>query len=308
MATMKIFYLFVCLFVAVQVNAATLPTEVKAAMKSGAISLSFETRSIGPNGSPIGLHLFVVPVGRNTESIRNMGTTPPTGPIRREEIQDYDVLKPSPFTLEVFAKSNSRWQRINSVTFSQTKNVQKIVTRWLYPKQKTGPVIMLHFGYTHWHEWEVITFAKGLRSPATHQTFLWGGEGEYDYVSQKFDQTNAAGKMIIIEENSEGVPDGKNREKQRLTKNIYRYNGREWLNNKAHYFVIGATLKTRAEADKALAKLGFGEVRPSAYYKGLQPGYYVLILGRYSDLKRAQEQVNGLKENSKIDVYVKKAF
>jgi hypothetical protein len=305
---MKFFYVLLSLFIVAKVNAAPLPPEIKSSLKSGSISLRFETRSIGPNNSPIGLHLSVAPAGRNTDSIRNLGLEPKTGPIKREEIQAHDVLKPSPFTLDVFSKVNSKWRKINSVTFTQSKDVQEITTRWLNPKQKTGPVIMLHFGYTHWHEWEVVTFAKGLQSPATHQTFLWGGEGEFNYVSQKFDKTDASGKMVITEENSIGVPDGKGGEKQQLTINTYRYNGTEWIDLKANYFVIGATAKTLAEANKALAKFGFGEVRPSSNYKGLKPGFFVLILGRHADLKLAQQQVKGLKANYKSDAYVKKAF
>jgi len=305
---MKILPLLLSLLIVSCAHAAPVPPEIKAAIPKSSISLRFETKAIGPNGSPIGLHLSVVPTDRNKGAYEMLGQTPKTGPITRDEITAFDMLTQSPFTLDVYAQKSGKWSKINSVNFSQSKDVQEINTRWLNPKRKIGPVLLLHFGYTHWHEWEVITFPQGLQAPAAHQTFLWGGEGEYNYVGQKFDKTDASGRMIITEEESEGVPDGKNGEKQKLTKNTYYFNGNEWINPKTRYFVIGASAKTRTEADKIFKKIGFGEVRPSSEYKGLKSGYYVLIFGRYSNLKQAQEQVKYLKANSKVESYVKKAF
>lgn len=285
---------------------APIPAEIQSQMRRGALSLRFETRNIGPKSAPIGLHLSVVPTGRDVKSLESIGATAPKGPITRAELRELpQPLLPSPFTLDLFARQNGRWRRINSVTFSQTKDLQNIETRWLDPKTKTKPVLALHFGYTHWHEWEILTFHNGLARPAHAQTFFWGGEGEWDYQSQNLDRTDSNGKMIIAESEGSSAPDGKSGV---VSRRIYRFDGREWRDFAARYFVIAASLKTRADAEKALKTIGFGEIRPSAHYSKLQPGYFVIILARFVSLKNANQRAAEIRRDGKIKPSVRLAF
>ena len=286
--------------------AAPVPAEIQSQTPRGALSLHFETRNIGPKSAQIGLHLSVVPTGRDLKSAESIGATLPKGPITRAELRELpSPLLPSLFTLEIFARQNGKWRRINAVTFSQTKDLQKIETRWLDPKTKTKPVLALHFGYTHWHEWEILTFANGLARPAQTQTFYWGGEGEWDYLTQNLDRTDAQGQMIIAESEGNSAPDGKSGV---VSRRIYRFDGREWRDFAARYFVIAASLKTRADAEKALKTIGFGEIRPSAHYSKLKPGYFVIILARFATLKDANQRSQEIRRDGKIKPSVRLAF
>ena len=285
---------------------APLPAQIRAQMRTGAIPLHFETRSIGPNGATVGLQLSVLPTGRDKQGAESIGAEAPTGPLTLQEIKDFpQPLLASPFTLDIFRKNGEKWARANSVTFWQTKNLQDLSVRWLDAKTKQAPILLLHFGYAHWHEWEVLTFPDGILKPGQTQEFFWGGEGEWDYQTQKFDQTDKNGRLIIAEETSQAAPDEKS---ALVTKQIYRFDGLEWRDDKAPYFVIGASLKTRAEAEKFRQKIGFGEIRPSAHYSKLRAGYFIVILARFATLKEAQTRVSELGRDSKITASVRRAF
>jgi hypothetical protein len=267
-------------------------------MPKGAISLRWQKLETREVAGPVWLHLYCVPKGHSDE-LQSMLDIKRSGPVLREHITTGPSLKPSLFWLDVFRmQGKSGWQRLNSVTFTQSKDVQEIVLRWLDAKQRSGPVLALHFGYTHWHDWEVLTFPRGWQQKAYHQTFFWGGEGEIG-VLQRFDRTDARGRLLISEtEFSEG-------NKQRTYG--YRWNGREWQDTTQKYFVVGLSSRTLREAESFAVKRGYGEVLFSSHYPRLQPGYYVWVAGRYRTRREANEQVAALRQNG-VTAYVRRAI
>ena len=293
-----LFLATIFVFAAVKADETTPPTKAPAAalsaMPQGAISLQTKTFSL-PSGEVL-LHLYTVPAGHSPE-LENITGEKRIGPVKREHITVGPSITPSRFWLDVFAKRGVQLRKLNSVPFIEDKDAVEIKMRWLVPAKKQGPVILLHFGYTHWHEWIVIAFPQGFSGTSTVQEFFWGGEGETG-VNQKFDQTDKAGRMIVKEEEYEG---------SRTTKTTYQWDGVEFSNPKTPYFVIGATPKTKAEAEMWIGKNKQGYVRPSGHYKNLKPGYHVVILNRFATLKEANAFAAGCRKE-KIDCYVKRAF
>lgn len=272
------------------------PGIVRQSMPPGAISLRWQKQPISQTAA-VWLHLYCKPSGRSDEAADMLGLEKRTGPITREEIRPVPGIKSSPFWLDVWQNTSQKWQCVSSARFMQDKDVNELVLRWIDPKNRTGPIVLLNFGFTHWHEWGVITYAKGWRQTPAHQTFFWGGEGESG-IFQRFDQTRN-GRTVIVETDYEG---------DKKSTNIYRWNGHEWNDATQKFFLIGATTRTRAEAEKWRDTKGWGEVLRSADYPNLKPGYFIAVMERFCSLKEAEERERFLKKYNKIDAYVRRAL
>jgi hypothetical protein len=292
--------LWLCMVAILPAQAGNVPAEVLSSMPKGAISLQWRQINTNEATGPLWLHLYCIPKGYAAEfpdpDIKR------SGPVKREHITSGPSLKTSPFWLDIFrpraTKANTKskgWQRLNSVRFEQSKDLQEIVLRWLQPKTRSGPVLALHFGYTHWHEWVVLTFPRGWTQQTYVQTFLWGGEGETG-VLQRFDRTDAKGRLVIAETEING-------EKKQTY--LYRWNGFEWQDPAQKYFLIGASTKSRSEAEAVFARHGFGEVLWSNHYPRLRAGYYLWVAVRFRSLDEATQRQRALKQN-KISTYVQR--
>ncbi len=274
----------VTLLTTLAAHAAT-PTAALQLMPAKAISLRWQKLPTDTDNA-VWLHIYCVPKSRDPE-LKNMGVDE-TGPITRANITNGPSLASSPFWLDVFADANAK-RRLNSVKFEEGHDVQDITLRWLEPKSRRGPVVLMKFGYTHWYEWQTFTFAQGWTKPAHAQTFFYGGEGEI-YNDLRFDRTDAQGHLIVVED--EGLENNKERT------NIYRWNGREWDDKTLKYFVVGASVKTKSAADEILRKRGYGEVLRSNDYPKLSPGYWIWITGRFRTKAEADEIVAHLDKNT----------
>jgi hypothetical protein len=262
-------------------------------MPRGAISLRWQKLETREAAGPVWLHLYCVPKG-HAEELQSLDIKR-SGPVKREHITTGPSLKTSPYWMDVFRAQGTTWQRLNSVRFEQSKDAQEIVLRWMGARNRRGPVLALHFGYTHWHEWVVLTFPRGWNQKAFAQTFLWGGEGEYG-VYQRFDRRDARGRLVVAETDIEG---------EKSSTHLYRWNGFEWEDPTQKYFVIGASTKSQAEAQAILAKRGFGEMLWSNNYPRLQRGYYLWVPGRFRTIREAQELVSQLKKDKTVS-YVRR--
>ena len=253
-------------------------------MPAKSISLRWQKLPTSQTES-VWLHIYCVPTGRDPQ-LKSMGVEK-TGPITRADIGRGPSLAPSPFWLDVFADANAN-RRLNSVKFEEGQEVQDIVLRWLEPKARRGPIVLLNFGYTHWYEWQSFTFAQGWAGEARAQTFFYGGEGDvYNFV--RFDRTDAQGKLIVTED--EGLENGKERT------NIYRWNGRHWDDKTLKYFVVGASVKTRSAANALFKKRGYGEVLRSDDYPKLRAGYWIWVAGRFRSAAEAQQIAREIVKN-----------
>ena len=276
----KMRYFFTCcvlLLSALSAHAAT-PSAALRVMPQKAISLRWQKLPTDAKNA-IWLHIYCVPTGRDPQ-LKYLGMEK-TGPITRGDITTGPSLKASPFWLDIFADANAK-RRLNSVKFEENKDVQDIVLRWLEPKTKRGPVLLMNFGYTHWYEWQTFTFARGWSGAAHAQTFLYGGEGDI-YSDFRFDRTDAQGRLIVVED--EGLENGKTRV------NTYRWNGREWDDPNLKYFVIGSAVKDKSAIEALNRKMGYGEVVRSDDYPKLRAGYWMWILGRFRTQAEANELV-----------------
>ena len=277
-------YFFGCCVVllSLSLRAQAAPELAEKQMPAGAISLRWQQLPTGANSS-VWLHLYCVPKGRAPE-LKGMGIEK-SGPITRADIFVGPSLIESPFWLDIFADTGAK-RRLNSVKFEETQDVSQIVLRWLEPQKRRGPVLLLEFGYTHWHEWQSFTFADGWNRPAHWQRFLYGGEGEI-YNSLRFDRTDGQGRLIVTE--NEGRENGRERT------NIYRWNGREWDDETLKYFVVGASLPTKSAAEQFAKKRGYGEVLRSDDYPKLRPGYWIWVANRSRTQAEASEVAQEIK-------------
>jgi hypothetical protein len=270
------------------------PATVLHVLPKGALSL--QTKTFNLASGDVLLHLYTLPVGHSPET-EYLGIEKRTGPVQREQITTGPSLLPSRFWLDVFARSGASWKRVNSVPFIENKDANDIKMRWLYPAKKQGPVVLMHFGYTHWHEWVLLVFPQGFSGPYTVQEFYWGGEGETG-VMQRLDKTDKAGRLMIEEEQTD---------EGRTKKYIYKWDGVEFAQPHLPYFAIGASVKTKAEAENWIGQHKQGYVRPSSHYKKLRPGYYIVLLNRFATLKEANAFAAGCRKE-KIPCAVKRAF
>lgn len=274
-------YFFRCcailMLTSLSAHAATPPAALKL-MPQKAISLRWQKLPTDAKNA-VWLHIYCVPTGRDPQ-LKDLGIDK-TGPITREDIGVGPSLTSSPFWLDVFADANAN-RRLNSVKFDESKDVQDIILRWIEPKTRRGPVLLMKFGYTHWYEWQTLTFARGWSEKAHAQTFLYGGEGDI-YSDFHFDRTNAQGKLIVVED--EGMENGKTRI------NTYRWNGREWDDPTLKYFVIGSSEKSKSAIEALNRKMGYGKVVRSDDYPKLRAGYWMWVIDRFRTLAEANELV-----------------
>lgn len=257
----------VLLLTALAAHAAT-PSGALKLMPQKAMSLRWQKLPTDAKNA-VWLHIYCVPKGRDPQ-LKNMGIEV-TGPLTREDISTGPSLVTSPFWLDIFADSGAK-RRLNSVKFEGNKDVQDIVLRWLEPKARRGPVVLMKFGYSHWYEWQTFTFARGWSEPAHAQTFYYGGEGGI-YNDLRFDRTDAQGRLIVVE--NEGL------ENDATRINTYRWNGREWDDKTLKYFVVGASVKTKSAAEEIAHRKGYGEVLLSDDFPKLRAGYWIWVLGRF---------------------------
>jgi hypothetical protein len=280
-------------------GAAPPPPEAIATLRPGAISLRWESKEI--NGEKIWLHLSVVPKGRHPNNPIEPALA--KAPIKREDITEGPVLKESPFTLDIFATGkNGKLTRLHTLTYLDEGDISGITLKWLQPAQKQGPLLLIEGGYTHWKWWRVLGFPNGVRDKKQFdQYFLWGGEGDI-YVTQRFDKTDKRG-YLVVEETSANES-----HKERTYR--YTWNGEQFTDQEANYFLIAATTKTRAEAEEFVKKHGFGDqvtVLPTSRYAKLAPGLFAVVLGRYHTQKEANEESAFWKKNG-TDCYAKRAY
>lgn len=290
-------FLIVALWTA-RAGAMDAPPDVRAAMKPNGISLMFETLNIGPNRTPIEVHLYVVPRGRDNAGRATLGMEPKTGPITRNEIGGGETIKMSPYYLEMFSRRGAALKKLKGARFEQNKAPSRIFARWLDPKTKRAPVVVVRFDFPDAYSLTLLTFARGITQAAQVQEFSGGGESGYFSV-QSLDKTDARGLMMVSEQ--EGEPD------KPTIRRAYTWDGQEFRDFKARYFVIAATTKTQAQAEAIQRKHGFGEVRASERYARLRRGYYILIVARFAAQKEAARHVAELK-TSGINAYVRRAF
>jgi hypothetical protein len=278
------------------------PKEVLAQIPSGAISLRYEVRDLG--GERFGIHHYVVPKGRNPAFENMRGSPPPTGPITRAEITPGPILKTSPFYLDLYALADGKpTTRLQSVSYEDEGDLSALNVKYLQPKAKRGPTLLLECGYTHWKHWVLAGFPDGVRGKRSFvQDFLFGGEGG-TYVLQRFDTIDRHGFLQVDEESCEGEGDP-------VKRYVYRWDGERFTDPEARWFVIGATSKKRAEMEDYLKRKvvihGAHIVRSDRYPK-LAPGLYVVVLGRYRTAAEARLVMQTQKQAGH-DCYVKQAF
>lgn len=283
------------------------PPEALALMPPKAISLRWEPRDFG--GERVWFHHYVTPRGRSkTGGAAAAGDKPDTTtPITRKDIFVGPALETSPFTLDLFARktADGKLTRFHTATYLDESDVSAITVKYLQPKKKLGPLLLLESGFTHWKSWHLIGYPDGVRGKRHFvQTFLWGGEGAA-YIGQRFDKTDRRGFLLVEEVSKE---DEFAREKTIL----YHWDGERFTDPQARYFVIAASLKTWAEAEAfvkkaALTLPGSVEIVLSDRYPKLRPGMWVVILFRC----RTQQEANGYargQNDSGRECYVKRAY
>lgn len=276
-----------------EASAKSAPAALLKLLPNKAISLRWQQVSSRP---PVWAHLWCVPRGHSKEREQMTGEKR-SGPVRRQDIDNWPSVEPSPFTLDVFEVEEENpvgWKKLSRAVFTQSSDVQEIHTRFLDPRTRLHPVLLLHFGFTHWHDWEVFTLARGWGSPIAHQTFGWGGEGE-SHVFQRFDRVHRG--RLVIDERAER--DGQ------AERGTYFWNGREWDDPSQKWLVIGAW-GNRSAMQTLAARRGWGQARPASEFPRLRSKGWVWLIARYRREPEAREHLQMLRKE-KIDARVRRA-
>ena len=268
------------------------PTDVQATMRSGGISLQFGEVPIGQEHQKVLLHIYVVPGSQTAVG----GHTP----LRREEIVSGTSIVRSPFYADLLVREKGKLKRLNTVSVTEDGDC-RVQLRWLEPKIRRGPVLLLRFGVGDEGEWHVFAFPDGIEQAATHQFFGFTADEENEGNTLDLDGVDSHGMMTVQEHWWAGKKRGMNR---------YPWDGVEFADRSRPYFVIAASVKTRAEAEAFVQRhkgLEESEIRPSSHYPKLTPGYFVVIANRLPNLKDAEEFARDQHKDG-ADCYVKRAF
>jgi hypothetical protein len=271
-------------------------------MPPGAVSVRFETYQIGAD--TVGLHLFVLPKGRNPNAAIPPEPGKANSPITRAEIiASPDALKTSPFFADVFTRDSDTWTPRHRVEYLESGNPNAITIKYLRPARREGPIFFLDSGYSHWKNGVLIVMPQGVRSgKAFVQSFAWGGEGEFNYIVPHFDTTDNRGMLQVTEVSriDEKTPE---------TKRTYQWNGERFVDRTARYFVITKSAKTRDAANVYNKKLGMDttEIIATSQYSLLEPHLFAVVTGRFRTLAEATQRMQELKKAG-VDCYVKRAF
>jgi len=127
-------------------------------------------------------------------------------------------LPDSPFYLTLFTQESGRLRRVNAAKFAEDGDAHRLETRWLHPREKQGPVIMLRFGVGDEGEWVLVTYPDGIAGRAFVQKIGFGGDQSYSSF-WRFDLIDKRGVMILRNEYEEG-------EKHEVT--FLKWNGRKF--------------------------------------------------------------------------------
>lgn len=185
------------------------PTVPVFPMQNGGISLRATAANIGQGRQPVWLHVYCVPKGHID------GTA---GPVTREDIGPGATIKTSPFFLDIFDTVGGKLRRLNSVPFTSAGDCNQLEVRWLHPRRRRDPVILLRFGVGDVGDWMVVPLVHGLRGTPKLQYFGFSADAEGSCTSY-FDRTDRRGVLMIVEEC---------RDEKRHTVTRYRWNGREF--------------------------------------------------------------------------------
>ncbi len=299
---------FACLtgYVAAPARAQNAPADVLAVMPKGAISLRYEAVPFGSEKRGF-LHLYCVPKARSSSAPIPPEPGHAKDPIKRADIYPGVALESSPFFLDIWGAGSdgTKMSRLHTFRFTEEGDVAQIYKKWLRPAQKTGPILLMDFGATHWHAWYVFTFPNGFNGKtAFMQRFLWGGEGE-GYLTQQFTKTDKRGFLQIDQENQQT-------EAQGVKRATYFWDGARFTNPQERWFVVVGSHQTRAEADaftRETDKFGETETLRSDRFGLLKPGLWVTVAARFRTKREAEELAAQMGQRPEWrGAYAKKAF
>lgn len=192
---------------------AAMPAAVRATMPRGAKSFLMQRLPLGYKGTPRLVHIWAVTRPRTPES------------------NQYSSYTDSPFCVDIFeprldSKKRWGWHFLTSASYIDQDEPVAIVTHWLRPATKQGPVLEIISGngapgvsIVH----RVLAWENGFGggySPPTPQTFESGGSGG-GLIEQSFDGVDERGYMTITSRNSFG---GKT-----ISTTVSRWNGEQFV-------------------------------------------------------------------------------
>jgi hypothetical protein len=267
-----------------QETSVPIPAAVAQAQPTGNLSQRWQLTPIKNNGEPVYAHVACVPSTATGSSA--------TGAPR------------TPFRLEFWAKSAEQtYRKIASIPFTETGDCNALQSRWLYPKKKTGPMLLLRFGAGDVGDWMVFTWADGdLTKTPIQDIFGFSGDSEDYYIAPRFDTVDAQGRLAVrVDESDNG--------KQTTTLHQWE-SGSGFVDPKAAWFVIVGSAKTKAEARRLLSQhpdWGILPILSSSRYPKLAPGHYILVIARRRNKQEAVNLATAYKRYGS-DSYAKQAF
>lgn len=163
-------------------------------MRPGGISLYGDHAKIGPKGQDLYLHIYVCP----KDKLNSNGKA-----LTRDDISGGTSIQKSPFYLEIFDEDRRPKRPLSSVRFVEDGNVNEVLVRWLRPKEKRGPVILMRFGVGDEGEWLIATYPRGPAHRPVLQNLSFGADQTY-MAKPHFDGIDRHGNLMIWEEYAEG--------------------------------------------------------------------------------------------------------
>jgi hypothetical protein len=151
---------------------------------------------LGPKHSPILVHLWTA--ARPDPRYSGQQSVSGRKPLTRTEMNEMPSLRLSPMCADVFlptGKSNS-WRLANTMIWSDLVAPRACHARWLQPKRKRGPMLLIESDGFRATRWIVITFPDGVEGEAHMQTFTGSGSAGADGW-HRFDQTDKRGFLLI---------------------------------------------------------------------------------------------------------------
>lgn len=190
---------------------AALPPGVDETVPTGVTSLQLVQLRLGPKGSPILVHIWTA--ARYNPLLNGAKQTSGPKRISRTEMLKGVRFQLSPICVDIFmpTREPNTWHLVNTVIWSATEAPKEVQARWLQPKRKRGPVLLIRSGIPGITRWTVLTFPDGLdagpytRTRSSVQTFMRSGSSG-GAQRPRFDRVDKRGFLMVQYEMSGSGP------------------------------------------------------------------------------------------------------
>jgi len=285
----------VLLVYAIRAGADEAPGDILAAMRPGGVSKQFGAYNADKGNGRIEFHVYGGPAGHEKVPQENGDLNASNRPDRL-------------YYVDAYSRSGGVLHLANTTFFTMPYRFRassETSFKWLKPKLRSSPILISIFGESDGRAEVLVTYPDGISGEAYVQVLESGGEGDGGN-GFSFDTVDGNGLMAVTE-----TVDSENPRSHKVNRTYWTGDRFAAKGQSANpYFVIGASVKTRDEAEKYVRQNKLwtvAAIRQSSHFGLLQPGYFIVTVGSGASEAKAAALQRKYKKRG-IACYVKKAI